>query len=99
MCNGLLFLFGRYLEDDEDQLDNIPRFQPTFKSPHEATHYQFINSERDLTLPLQKHKNVQPLYESPDDGKPTVSYHISAFTSALTFQKFRSESIWVPALT
>ncbi|XP_019532938.1 mitochondrial outer membrane protein SLC25A46 [Aedes albopictus] len=59
--------YERYLEDDEDQLDNIPRFQPTFKSPHEATHYQFINSERDLTLPLQKHKNVQPLYESPDD--------------------------------
>lgn len=59
--------YERYLEDEEDQLDNIPRFHPTFRSPHEATHYQLINSERDLTLPLQKHKNVQPIYESPDE--------------------------------
>lgn len=63
------FLSDRYLEDEEDQLDNIPRFHPTFKSPLEPQHYQFINSERDLTLPLTKHKNVQPIYESPEEGE------------------------------
>ena len=30
--------------------------------------YQYVNSERDFTLPLQKHKNFQTPYESPDDG-------------------------------
>lgn len=58
----------RYLED-EDELDNA-RFLSAYKSTLDDAPYQFINSERDLTLPLQKHKNVQPLYESPDDGKP-----------------------------
>lgn len=34
--------------------------------PHK---YQYVNSERDFTLPLQTHKNVQPPYESPEEGK------------------------------
>lgn len=57
--------YERYLED-EDELDNA-RFVSAYKSTLDDAPYQFINSERDLTLPLQKHKNVQPLYESPED--------------------------------
>ncbi|KFB35218.1 AGAP002704-PA-like protein [Anopheles sinensis] len=57
--------YERYLEE-EDELDNA-RFLSAYKSTLDDTPYHFINSERDLTLPLQKHKNVQPLYESPED--------------------------------
>lgn len=30
-------------------------------------HYKYVKSTRDLTLPLQKHPNAQPAYESPPD--------------------------------
>lgn len=30
-------------------------------------HYKYVKSTRDLTLPLQKHPNAQPIYESPPD--------------------------------
>lgn len=29
--------------------------------------YKYVKSTRDLTLPLQKHPNMQPPYESPED--------------------------------
>uniref|UniRef100_A0A182IXA1 Uncharacterized protein n=1 Tax=Anopheles atroparvus TaxID=41427 RepID=A0A182IXA1_ANOAO len=57
--------YEQYLEDEADELDNA-RYLSAFKSLDNAT-YNFINSERDLTLPLQKHKIVQPVYESPED--------------------------------
>ncbi|ETN65075.1 hypothetical protein AND_003165 [Anopheles darlingi] len=58
--------YERYLED-EDELDNARFISTTYKSTLDEPPYQFVNSDRDLTLPLQKHKNVQPLYESPED--------------------------------
>lgn len=35
--------------------------------------YQYVNSERDFTLPLQKHQNVQPMYESPEEGESSLN--------------------------
>lgn len=31
--------------------------------------YKYVKSTRDLTLPLQKHPNAQPPYESPEDDE------------------------------
>lgn len=38
--------------------------QPSLQSQHQ---YHYVNSERDFTLPLQQHKNIQPPYESPEE--------------------------------
>lgn len=55
-------LLCSYADDLDDEVDDVPRQQ---HQPQQR--YQYVNSERDLVLPLQKHKNVQPLYESPDE--------------------------------
>lgn len=60
-----------YADDLDDEVDESPRFN--YSEPHQQSQqhqqqrYQYVNSERDLVLPLQKHKNVQPSYESPDE--------------------------------
>lgn len=58
-----------YANEDDDQLDEIAhfRYHPFKDEQHSDTNYRYVNSERDLTLPLQKHKNIQPIYESPED--------------------------------
>lgn len=48
-----------------------PLHQHQYQQEHQQQpppHYQYVNSERDFTLPLQKHRNVQPIYESPEEG-------------------------------
>lgn len=39
----------------------------TAGSSSSPLHYKYVKSTRDLTLPLQKHPNAQPAYESPPD--------------------------------
>ena len=39
-----------------------------FVSQSRPVDYRYVNSERDLSLPLQKQKYSQQLYESPEDG-------------------------------
>lgn len=58
-------LFCSYADDLNDEVDDIPRFN--YVEQQQQQRYKYVNSERDLVLPLQKHKNVQPLYESPDE--------------------------------
>lgn len=41
--------------------------------PH---NYKYVNSARDFTLPLQKHRNVQPIYESPEDEDVSVRRYL-----------------------
>lgn len=74
--------YGGRDEDDDDEVDNFSdqRYdyedyrQPLHRDhskrypQHQQHKYQYVNSERDLTLPLQKHKNIQPMYESPEEG-------------------------------
>lgn len=38
--------------------------------------YKYVNSTRDLTLPLQNHRNAQPVYESPDDEEISVRKYL-----------------------
>lgn len=62
------FRYGHEDEDEED-VDDLPRFRHGYKPSTRPGHqYQYVNSERDFTLPLQKHQNVQPMYESPEEG-------------------------------
>lgn len=58
-------MYSDYEDDFDDEVDEIPRFN--YLEQQQQQRYQYVNSERDLVLPLQKHKNVQPLYESPDE--------------------------------
>lgn len=59
--------YHSYEDDFDDEVDEIPRFNYLEQQQQQQQRYQYVNSERDLVLPLQKHKNVQPLYESPDE--------------------------------
>ncbi|XP_037916740.1 solute carrier family 25 member 46 [Hermetia illucens] len=58
-----------YANEDDDQLDEISaRYAYESINPHGTEpNYRYVNSERDLTLPLQKHRNIQSFYESPED--------------------------------
>lgn len=57
-----------YADDLDDEVDEIPNNRFNYlEQQKQQQRYQYVNSERDLVLPLQKHKNVQPLYESPDE--------------------------------
>lgn len=65
-------------EEDEDDIDdagasvgNLSNRISTYPEiVLNSSQYQYYNSPRDLTLPLQKHKNVQHvLYESPEEGE------------------------------
>lgn len=38
--------------------------------------YKYVQSARDLTLPLQKHRNAQPPYESPDDEELSLRKYL-----------------------
>lgn len=58
-------------EDEDDDLEPYPGIYPNFSRGKAATsqpNYYYVNSERDFTLPLQKHRNIQTPYESPDEG-------------------------------
>lgn len=67
-----LYRYGQD-DEDEDQIEAIARFQYTDMRAQQPK-YDYVNSDRDFTLPLQKHKNNQPLYESPEEGKHCGSY-------------------------
>lgn len=56
------------MDTDDDELDNLSRFQYPKSRTEQKPRYQYVNSEKDLHLPLQKHKNIQPFYESPEEG-------------------------------
>lgn len=71
------------LEDEsesEDEIDNASvgnrsQRMPVYPELYQPSNnqYQYFNSPRDLTLPLQKHKNVQHvIYESPDEGESKI---------------------------
>lgn len=55
--------------DDLDDVDDLGAAMPQQR-------YKYVNSARDFTLPLQKHPNVQPLYESPDDEEVSVRKYL-----------------------
>lgn len=38
--------------------------------------YKYVHSARDLTLPLKKHPNTQPMYESPDDEELSLRKYL-----------------------
>lgn len=38
--------------------------------------YKYVQSAGDLRLPLQKHRNVQPTYESPDDDDQSMRKYL-----------------------
>ncbi|KAJ6636643.1 Mitochondrial outer membrane protein SLC25A46 [Pseudolycoriella hygida] len=65
---GKMYTDLTYDSNDDEDAAEIPRFNYLEQQQQDKhQRYQYVNSERDLVLPLQKHKNVQPLYESPDE--------------------------------
>lgn len=58
-------MYFSYADDLDDEVDEIPRFN--YLEPNQQERFQYINSERNLVLPLHKHKNVPAFYESPDE--------------------------------
>lgn len=56
-----------------EKLSEIQRYNDhdytAFNEQDQTTplNYKYVKSTRDLTLPLQKHPNAQPAYESPED--------------------------------
>lgn len=51
----------------------------TFNEQGDAStplNYKYVKSTRDLTLPLQKHPNAQPAYESPEDDELTLRKYL-----------------------
>lgn len=52
---------------------NTTSNQPNASMP---ANYKYVSSTRDLTLPLQKHRNTQPLYETPDDEDISVRKYL-----------------------
>lgn len=65
-------LYDENDEDDEDldEVDNLGA------SGGPQQRYKYVNSARDFTLPLQKHPNKQPLYESPDEEEISVRKYL-----------------------
>lgn len=49
-----------------------------FNEPDSSTplNYKYVKSTRDLTLPLQKHPNAAPAYESPEDDELTLRKYL-----------------------
>lgn len=45
-------------------------------TPVQTGNYKYVNSTRDLTLPLKNHPNAQPVYESPDDEEVMVRKYL-----------------------
>ncbi|XP_031638607.1 solute carrier family 25 member 46-like isoform X2 [Contarinia nasturtii] len=59
----------RYLNHDYVQPPN----EPDSSTP---LNYKYVKSTRDLTLPLQKHPNAQPNYESPEDEELSLRKYL-----------------------
>lgn len=51
----------RYINQEYGAFDELDTSTPQ--------NYKYVKSTRDLTLPLQKHSNAQPAYESPEDDE------------------------------
>lgn len=51
--------------NDHDYVDKIP-----------LANYKYVNSARDLTLPLQQHRNDKPLYDTPDDEEVSLRKYL-----------------------
>lgn len=51
---------------------------PSFNEPDSSTpiNYKYVKSARDLQLPLQKHPNAQPAYESPEDDELSLRKYL-----------------------
>lgn len=63
-----MYRYEQY-DDELDQIETMQRFAyPEIGRYEPEPRYQYVNSARDFTLPLQKHRNVQPIYESPEEG-------------------------------
>lgn len=62
--------------------DGLAAAAPASKSKANSTpivqsgNYKYVNSTRDLTLPLQNHRNAPPMYESPDDEEISVRKYL-----------------------
>lgn len=69
------FGVGRVGEKVQEYFD--PKF-PQFNEQGSSTplNYKYVKSTRDLTLPLQKHPNDQPAYESPDDDELSMRKYL-----------------------
>ncbi|XP_055374819.1 mitochondrial outer membrane protein SLC25A46 isoform X2 [Condylostylus longicornis] len=60
--------------DQPDQIPHNLQYSTTYRNDQTLSsskpgdpNYRYVSSERDLSLPLQKHKNIQQYYESPED--------------------------------
>lgn len=64
----------------EQRKDHQRSFNPEYASfePESSTplNYKYVKSTRDLTLPLQKHPNAQPAYESPEDDDVSLRKYL-----------------------
>lgn len=65
--NYCQLIYFRGLNENDDRFNDLDDFDyAEFNEP--KANYQYVNSHRDITLPLQKHSNVQPVYDSPETG-------------------------------
>lgn len=55
---------------------NEQNYYDPAKGAASLPNYKYVNSTRDLTLPLQKHRNDQKLYESPDDEEVSLRKYL-----------------------
>lgn len=53
--------------------DFVPFNEPDSSTP---LNYKYVKSTRDLTLPLQKHPNAAPAYESPEDEELSLRKYL-----------------------
>lgn len=60
-------------EEGDEDLDEVDNLGAGGGPQHR---YKYVNSARDFTLPLQKHPNVQPMYESPVDEEISVRKYL-----------------------
>lgn len=72
------FGIGRVGEQRKDNQRNYNPEFASFNEPDSATplNYKYVKSTRDLTLPLQKHPNAQPAYESPEDDDVSLRKYL-----------------------
>lgn len=72
------FGVGRVGEKRAENHENFNPNYPSFNEPDSSTpiNYKYVKSARDLQLPLQKHPNAQPAYESPEDDEQSLRKYL-----------------------
>lgn len=72
------FGVGRVGEKRQENRTNFNHDYAPFNEQDSSTplNYKYVKSTRDLTLPLQKHPNAQPAYESPDDDELSLRKYL-----------------------